>query len=110
MLCCPEQALCINEAVLALGSTQRINERCLDLQSGSGAQRKKRAAAATVAGAKASAPAAAKASCGGCPFRKANKTSLRHLKACTAPVPGSFLCFHTARSTRALCRSCTHMH
>ncbi len=67
------QALCINDAVLKLGSTTRINERCLELQK---AKPAKKAASAGAANEK---PAAKTSSCG-CPYRKSKRTSLRHLK------------------------------
>ena len=67
------QALCINDAVLKLGSSTRINERCLELQKARPAKK------AATAGAAHKKPAADTSSCG-CPFRKSKRTSLRHLK------------------------------
>ena len=67
------QALCINDAVLKLGSTTRVNERCLELQKAKPAKK-----AATV-GATHEKLAAKTSSCG-CPYRKSKRTSLRHLK------------------------------
>lgn len=66
------QALCINDSVQRLGNATRINEKCLDLQSGKG--RKK-----VVTEAQGSTKASSK-SHSGCPFRKANMTSQRQLK------------------------------
>ena len=46
-----QQALCINESVLALGAPSLINERCLDLQKpGSSGSKKAAVAAAAPAG------------------------------------------------------------
>jgi hypothetical protein len=87
------QALCINESVLALGAAARINECCLDLQSGAGASQRKKAAAAAAASAGGKAQAA-KAPGGGCPFRKANRTSLRDLKACFCSPSSCPCCPH----------------
>lgn len=46
----PMQALCINDAVLQLGSPSLINERCLDLQKPGSSSSSKKAAVAAVPG------------------------------------------------------------
>ncbi|CAK0764311.1 hypothetical protein CVIRNUC_003145 [Coccomyxa viridis] len=74
------KALCINDAVLKLGSTTRINERCLELQKAKPAKQ------AATAGAANEKPAAKTSSCG-CPYRKSKRTSLRHLKDAVLAVP-----------------------
>lgn len=80
------QALCINDAVLKLGSATRINERCLELQT---AKASKKAAAAGAAQDK---PSATKAASLGCPFRKANKSSMRHLKVSAVHLEPRIMC------------------
>ena len=97
------QALCINDAVLKLGSSTRINERCLELQKAKPA--KKVATAGTAHGK----PAAKKSSCG-CPYRKSKRTSLRHLKvmraACCARCRTSCdctCCFKLQSSSSVAC-------
>ena len=75
--CHAVQALCVNDSVLQLGSAAQINERCLELQS---AKARKQAANGDEAGAVVNKKSSSKAQCG-CPFRKPNRTSERHLKA-----------------------------
>ncbi|PRW20458.1 putative ATP-dependent RNA helicase DDX11 [Chlorella sorokiniana] len=63
------KALCINEAVLALGAPSLINERCLDLQKpGSSGSKKAAVAGAAAGGGSAVGPQARKAASGRCPY------------------------------------------
>eukprot|EP00884_Botryococcus_braunii_P018140 jgi/Botrbrau1/5009/Bobra.0396s0030.1 len=60
------KALCINSAVMQLGSSQRINERCLDLQKKAAPRKSARSAATTNK---------AKSRKGGCPFLRSRQSS-----------------------------------
>ena len=94
------QALCINDAVQKLGSSTRINERCLELQKAKPAKR------AATAGAAHEKPAAKTSSCG-CPYRKSKRTSLRHLKVSRGLLVAQ--AFAQATTVHAAC-SCRPSH
>ena len=70
---CGMQALCINAKVQRLGNATRINEKCLDLQSGKG---RKKVIMEEQGGTNASSKSQS-----GCPFRRAKMTSQRQLTA-----------------------------
>ncbi|BDA42655.1 ATP-dependent DNA helicase DDX11 [Coccomyxa sp. Obi] len=74
------KALCINDSVQRLGNATRINEKCLDLQSGKG--RKK-----VVMGEQQGSKNPSSKSQSGCPFRKSNMKSQRQLTETVLAMP-----------------------